>query len=173
MTLLVYANGVLAADTGCTRFGSREQFRKIRQLVTEDKLYTLAYAGEVDAIEAHWQHFLTNRTTIVDKPLNCEGIMVVVPMSEGLMPPNPDHTVASFNCFDTATGGGIPVTSYDFEVVGANSAVVAALAIYNVKPHWTGERIVPSVAEVCRDCDTRFGVDYVDFNRNPMEIHHD
>ena len=66
MTLIVYKNGELAADNGCTRNDSREPSNKIRILRDGDCTITIGYSGNLDAIERQLvQDFKYNPNLVV------------------------------------------------------------------------------------------------------------
>ena len=164
MTLIVYKNGELAADNGCTRNDSREPSRKIRVARVDDYNLTIGYSGSIDAIERHW-HEVTKRiadhtSLIAEYPkMNAAGIAVVAP--DELDEDNPIR-VYTFNCFDHATGNGVWVLeSTNMVCEGADFATCSALAIDHVAPHLTAAQIVKNVAEVNSSVDTRFGVSRV------------
>ena len=161
MTLIVYKNGELAADNGCTRNDSREPARKIRILRAGDCTITIGYSGNLDAIERHWREVVkrieTHKPFLDDYPtMNAAGIAVVAPDE-----PDEDNPISvfTFNCFDQNTGGGVWVREHSNMVCeGADFATCSAMAIDHVAPHMSAAQIVKNVAEVNSSVDTRFGV---------------
>ena len=164
MTLIVYKDGELAADNGCTRNDSREPARKIRILRDGDRTMTIGYSGNLDAVTRHWrevQKRIETRTSfLADYPkMNAAGIAVVAPDN-----PTEDDPIRvfTFNCFDHATGNGVWVLDEANMVCeGADFATCAALAIDHVAPHMSAAQIVKNVAEVNSSVDARFGVSRV------------
>lgn len=164
MTLIVYKNGELAADNGCTRNDSREPAHKIRIMRDGDCTITIGYSGNLDAIERHWRE-LTKRietcTPFLDDypTMNAAGIAVVAPDE-----PDEDNPIRvfTFNCFDQNTGNGVWVLEHTNMVCeGADFATCSALAIDHVAPHMSAAQIVKNVAEVNSSVDARFGVSRV------------
>lgn len=164
MTLIVYKDGELAADNGCTRNDSREPARKIRTARVDDYTLTIGYSGNLDAIERHWRE-VTKRiavhTSLTDEypNMNAAGIAVVAPDE-----PDEDNPIRvyTFNCFDQNTGNGVWVLEHTNMVCeGADFATCSALAIDHVAPHMSAAQIVKNVAEVNSSVDTRFGVSRV------------
>lgn len=164
MTLIVYKNGELAADNGCTRNDSREPSNKIRVLRDGDRTLTIGYSGNLDAITRHWrevQKRIETRTAFLDDypKMNTAGIAVVAPDE-----PTEDDPIRvfTFNCFDQNTGNGVWVLEHTNMVCeGADFATCSALAIDHVAPHLSAAQIVKNVAEVNSSVDTRFGVSRV------------
>lgn len=164
MTLIVYKNGELAADNGCTRNDSRERYSKIRVMRDVDRTLTIGYSGNIDAVTRHWREVvkrIETRTSFIDDypKMNTAGIAVVAPDA-----PTEDDpiTVFSFNCFDHTTGNGAWVLEEANMVCeGADFAVCAALAIDHVAPNLSAAQIIKRVAEVNSSADTRFGVSRV------------
>lgn len=164
MTLIVYKNGELAADNGCTRNDSREPARKIRILRDGDCTITIGYSGNLDAIERHWrevtERIANHKPFLDDYPtMNAAGIAVVAPDE-----PDEDNPIRvfTFNCFDQNTGGGVWVREHSNMVCeGADFATCSAMAIDHVAPHMSAAQIVKNVAEVNSSVDTRFGVSRV------------
>lgn len=153
MTLIVYKDGYLAADTGATRNDSREYFNKIFHRSTKHHDYWVAYAGTIDAIYSHWA-FLNDPDSTEVPVCNSEGIIVRTEHTTG------EVEVFTFCNFEHATGRGvwIPEDTNHLVVQGADSAVSMALAINHVRPEFTAAQIIASVSEVNTACDTRFGV---------------
>lgn len=164
MTLIVYKNGELAADNGCTRNDSREPARKIRILRDVDCTITIGYSGNLDAIERHWREVtgrIANHKPFLDDypTMNAAGIAVVAPDE-----PDEDNPIRvfTFNCFDQNTGNGVWVLENTHMVCeGADFATCSAMAIDHVAPHMSAAQIVKNVAEVNSSVDTRFGVSRV------------
>lgn len=164
MTLIVYKNGELAADNGCTRNDSREPSNKIRVLRDGDRTLTIGYSGNLDAIERHWREVVSrieaHKSFLDDYPkMNAAGIAVVAPDE-----PDEDNPIRvyTFNCFDQNTGNGVWVLeSTNMVCEGADFATCSALAIDHVAPNLTAAQIVKNVAEVNSSVDTRFGVSRV------------
>ena len=159
MTLIVYKDGVLAADCGATRYGSREAASKLRTVKTKNRVYHFGYAGELPSIERHWgiarkliQH---GDRPVVELELNCSGLVVEVDMRSG------EQGVYSFNNFkDNPAKGVLAPERNDFAAEGWESAVISALAIESVTslnaPH-----IIYAVSKINSGCDTKYGVDTI------------
>lgn len=177
MTLIVYKDGELAADKGCTRNDSREMARKIRTYHNGIITVSIGYSGNLDAIERHWREVVrridAGGYTFLDEypDMNAAGVAVVTCNAPELLPfadagdieTDTNNFVFTFNCFDHATGGGVWVREHTRMVCeGADFATCAALAIDHVAPHLTAAKIVYAVARVNSTVDTRFGVDRVD-----------
>lgn len=161
MTLIVYKDGELAADNGCTRNDSREYFRKIRVLRKGDYTLTIGYSGNIDAVTRHWNEVLRRAKNHIslfeDYPtMNAAGIAVLAPDNPTCDDP---IQVFCFNCFDHCTGGGVWVREHSNMVCeGADFATASALAINHVAPSLSAAQIVKAVSEVNSAADTRFGV---------------
>lgn len=162
MTLLVYKDGILAADTGATRNDSRELAHKIFRFANRNHTLFIAYAGELGAIAAHRymiEQQMADGNLRYKEPTpewECRGIAVLRDENTG------KHSVFSFSCFDGSTSRGVWQPEYDNMVTyGWDSAVTSALAINHVCPHYTAWQIIKSVAEINSGCDTLAGVDWV------------
>lgn len=155
MTLLVYKNGVLAANNGATRNGSRERFTKITTFTVGKHAYALAAAGEVDSIVAYreWMNIVRDEREHPPE-LNCSGIIVRTDGNTG------DRTVYTFNCFPHARGRGVwvPEDADSTVIDGADHAVSMALAVDHVRPELEAGAIIRLVSEINVDADCRFGV---------------
>lgn len=178
MSLIIYYNGELAADTGCTRNGSIETFHK---LYTHGGAYSpsvvIGYAGELDAIERHWLAMQRNGFdgTAAMPPLNCAGIAVVCDRDA--------HTVYTFNCHGGTTGEGIWIPARgDAPVVeGDDGAVLAALGVLagleeasrRTTYQFTARDAVVLVADVHNGCALPRPVDYVAFGTERKDYSHD
>lgn len=161
MTLLVYKDGVLAADNGCTRNGSREQYHKIKTVEARNHFYVVAYAGETDSIEAHHQDMMRRAKADLDMTrdypiLGCRGIAVKQDLRTG------DHHVFTFNCFEEARGRGVWCPEHtNFIAEGWDEAVLAATAMVEVAPNLTAPQIIHHVSKVHNSCDVKYGIDWV------------
>ena len=161
MTLIVYKDGELAADRGCTRNDSRECFDKIRVVRKGDSTLTIGYSGNIDAVTRHWREVLkrvqNHKSLYDDYPtMNVAGLAVIAPDK-----PTHDNPIQVFyfNCFDHCTGGGVWVLEESNMVCeGADFATCSALAINHVAPSLSAAQIVKAVSEVNSAADTRFGV---------------
>lgn len=164
MTLIVYKDGELAADNGCTRNDSREYFRKIRVLRKGNSTLTIGYSGNIDAVARHWNEVLkrvqNHKSLFEDYPtMNVAGIAVLAPDE-----PTYDDPIQTFyfNCFAHCTGGGAWVLEESKMVCeGADFAAASAIAINHVAPSLSAAQIVKAVSEVNSAADTRFGVSRV------------
>lgn len=180
MSLIIYYNGELAADTGCTRNGSIETFHKLYTHgdVVASPGIVIGYAGELDAIERHWLAMQCNNfdgTEAIDPPLNCAGIAVVHDAR--------GHTVYTFNCHEGTTGGGIwiPMRGDDPVVEGDDGAVLAALGVLagleeasrRTDYQFTAKDAVALVADVHTGCSLPHPVDYVTFDTERTEYQND
>lgn len=157
MTLIVYKDGVLAADCGATRSNSREYARKLRTVETKNRVYHFGYAGEMPSIERHWERarrlIRQGDRPVVELELNCSGLVVEVDMRSGA------HSVYSFNNFKDNPAKGVLVPERDdFAVEGWDTAVTSALAIESVIP-FDAPAIIYAVSRVNSGCDTKYGVD--------------
>ena len=164
MTLIVYKDGELAADRGCTRNDSRECFDKIRVVRKGNSTLTLGFSGNIDAVTRHWREVQSrverHKSLYDDYPtMNVAGLAVIAPDK-----PTADNPVEVFyfNCFDHCTGGGVWVPEHSNMVCeGADFATCSALAINHVAPHMSAAQIIKAVSEVNSSADTRFGVSCV------------
>lgn len=162
MTLLIYKDGILAADTGCTRNESREVAHKIYAASNSNHKYIIAYAGEMCAIAAHFRELKRRIDNGIDceteyPPMNCEGIVIRRNERTG------EFNVFSFNCFAESTGRGVWCTETANAVfVGWGSAVTSAIAINHVCPHYSAAQIIKYVSDVNSACDIIAGVDWID-----------
>lgn len=164
MTLIVYKDGELAADRGCTRNDSREYFDKIRVLRKGNSTLTIGYSGNIDAVTRHWREVQSrverHKSLYDDYPtMNVAGLAVIAPDK-----PTADNPVEVFyfNCFDHCTGGGVWVQEHSNMICeGADFATCSALAINHVAPSLSAAQIVKAVSEVNSSADTRFGVSCV------------
>lgn len=176
MTLIVYKNGTLAADSGCTRNDSRELAHKIRTHRNGVIAVNIGYSGNLDAIERHWREVVKRIDAggygFLDEypTMNAAGIAVVTCDAPELLPFASEKEIEadlktfvfSFNCFDHATGNGVWVREHSrFACEGADFATASAIAIDHVAPHMSASDIIFAVAEVNSTVDTRFGVDAV------------
>lgn len=157
MTLIVYKDGILAADCGATRSNSREHARKLRTVETKNRVYHFGYAGEMPSIERHWEIarklIQQGDRPVVELELNCSGLMVEVNMR------NSEHSVYSFNNFKDNPAKGVLVPERDdFAVEGWDTAVTSALAIESVT-FFDAPLIVYATSKINSGCDTRYGVD--------------
>lgn len=170
MTLIVYKDGVLAADCGATRDGSREASRKLRTVETKNYVYHFGYAGEIPSIEQHFKKvkdlIARGANPVVDLELNCSGLMVEHDLRRGT------HDVYSFNNFKDNPAKGVLVPEVSgFAVEGWESAVISALAIESVTclnaPH-----IICAVSRVNSGCDTKYGVDAIPVSDGTLLHYH-
>jgi hypothetical protein len=173
MTLIVYKNGELAADSGCTRNDSREFARKIRTHRNGIISVNVGYSGNLDAIERHWREVVKridagNYSFMDEYPaMNAAGIAVVTCNAPELLPFAMPHEIEAdlntyvftFNCFDHATGNGVWVREHSRMVCeGADFATCSAIAIDHVAPHMSASDIIYAVAEVNSSVDTGHGI---------------
>lgn len=173
MTLIVYKNGELAADSGCTRNDSREFARKIRTHRNGIISVNVGYSGNLDAIERHWREVVKridagNYSFMDEYPaMNAAGIAVVTCNAPELLPFAMPHEIEAdlntyvftFNCFDHATGNGVWVREHSHMVCeGADFATCSAIAIDHVAPHMSASDIIYAVAEVNLSVDTGHGI---------------
>lgn len=173
MTLIVYKNGELAADSGCTRNDSREFARKIRTHRNGIISVNVGYSGNLDAIERHWREVVKridagNYSFMDEYPaMNAAGIAVVTCNAPELLPFAMPHEIEAdlntyvftFNCFDHATGNGVWVREHSCMVCeGADFATCSAIAIDHVAPHMAASDIIYAVAEVNSSVDTGHGI---------------
>lgn len=164
MTLIVYKDGELAADRGCTRNDSREYFDKIRVLRKGSSTLTIGYSGNIDAVTRHWREVQSrverHKSLYDDYPtMNAAGLAVIAPDK-----PTHDNPIQVFyfNCFDHCTGGGVWVLEESNMICeGADFATCSALAINHVAPSLSAAQIIKAVSEVNSSADTRFGVSCV------------
>ena len=164
MTLIVYKDGELAADRGCTRNDSREYFDESRVVRKGNSTLTIGYSGNIDAVTRHWREVQSrverHKSLYDDYPtMNVAGLAVIAPDK-----PTADNPVEVFyfNCFDHCTGGGVWVQEHSNMICeGADFATCSALAINHVAPSLSAAQIVKAVSEVNSSADTRFGVSCV------------
>lgn len=155
MTLLIYKDGVLAADRGCTRFESREEFEKI--LIAPDGDVVCAYAGETDAVMRHWA--LCNSpdhdpsTPVAEfPPMNCEGLCVLY---HGDQP-----VIYEFSCWEANTGRGmlVPLAPNRVGYMGNSNAIAMAMGVVQAQPTWSAAMVIREVAEICNAVDIKYGI---------------
>lgn len=167
MTLLVYKDGVLAADRGCTRFDSREEFEKI--FISPDGDAVCAYAGETDAILRHWA--LCNSTDMQTDnpvtelpPMNCEGLCVLY---YGDQP-----EVYEFSCWEANTGRGmlIPLAPNRVGYMGNSNAIAMAMGVVQAQPTWSAAKIIREVAEICNAVDIKYGISTYNIETKQREV---
>lgn len=159
MTLIVYKDGVLAADCGATRDGSREASRKLRTVEAKNYVYHFGYAGEIPSIEQHFKKvkdlIARGANPVVDLELNCSGLMVEHDLRRGT------HDVYSFNNFKDNPAKGVLVPErHAFVVEGWGTAVTSALAIESVT-FFDAPLIIYATSEINSGCDTKYGVDTI------------
>jgi hypothetical protein len=159
MTLIVYKDGVLAADCGATRDGSREASRKLRTVETKNYVYHFGYAGEIPSIEQHFKKvkdlIARGANPVVDLELNCSGLMVEHDLRRGT------HDVYSFNNFKDNPAKGVLVPERStFVAEGWGAAVTSALAIESVT-FFDAPLIIYATSEINSGCDTKYGVDTI------------
>lgn len=176
MTLIVYKDGELAADNGCTRNDSRELAHKIRTHHNGEFTLSIGYSGNLDAIERHWREVVrridAGGYSFMDEypTMNAVGVAVVTTGAPELLPfaseidisADKRNFVFTFNCFDHATGNGVWVREYTRMVCeGADPATISAIAINHVAERLSASQIIYAVSKVNSTVDTRFGVDRV------------
>lgn len=159
MTLIVYKDGVLAADCGATRSNSREAARKLRTVEAKNRVYHFGYAGELPSIERHWEIasglIRQGDRPVVELELNCSGLVVEVDMRSG------EHGVYSFNNFKDNPAKGVLVPEHGrFAAEGWESAVISALAITHVID-FNAAGIIRAVSEINSSCDIMYGIDII------------
>lgn len=167
MTLLVFRDGVLAADTGCTRNDSREVFYKIRRIPKRLRTYFVAYAGDTDAIALH-ETMLREQANYIDPSqlpaMNCKGIVVEQDTATGML------RIYTFNQYEGATGRGVLVPEPRPEVFeGWDSAVTAAQAVAHVTD-LSATSIISVVADINTAVQLPDGVEYVDFKMGEARL---
>lgn len=183
MTLIVYKNGILAADTGCTRNSSRERYHKLSVLRSSNWRMAVAYAGKTDALTKYHRmlvqaiestslgEVIDNMTTapcgMVLDAMDVSGLVVVHSLT------NNSTQVYRFNQFANATGRGVwELVNDTFDCDGADEAVLSAIAVNAARPAWTADRIIKCVAEVNSSCDTKYGIDVYDIKDDVIRTKH-
>lgn len=166
MTLLVLKDGVLAADTGCTRSDSREYYNKIRAFHFADGTdAVIAFGGSTYGIAKCIQS-LQGSDTLVIPQTNLDIIGLGVLRSAG------EISYFSFLCDDSAASGAIQQEDTVHELatqpcltMGADSAWITARAIAYTAPHLSAMAVIRTAAELVSTCDVRHGVTAFDINQ--------
>lgn len=174
MTLLVYKDGQLAADSLCSRNSTIENAgNKIRVFDLETCHLTLACAGQIDAINYLVRYIRRNVKTATDleqlktgqdfKMRVC-GIAVVTYRDRR-------QYKYSFNYYPESTGRGawIDEAHNTFLTEGADEACVAAIAMNHVNKNLTAADIIEKVSELNTDVSVRFGIHTVHTDVYPPE----
>lgn len=161
MTLLVYRNGILAADTGSTRNDSREEFHKIFVADSDEGTLAIAYTGYLHDISAHWKEVLRRLRNGEDVTAGGYPKIYAHGIAVQITPDEAPHRVYTFHC--SGDSGGVWLEEQtNMAIDGADTAVTAAKAIASVLPREPAAGVVRKTAQVNSACDTQYGVDSID-----------
>lgn len=163
MTLLVYKDGLLAADTLCVRNSTIENSgSKIRQFDFKTCHLTLACAGQLDAINYLVRHIRRNVKTEADLQALMDGQDLKMRVCGIAVVAYPDRRQEKYtlNYYPESTGRGawIDETHNTFLAEGADEACVAAIAMNHVDENLTAADIIEKVSELNTDVSIRFGI---------------
>lgn len=194
MTLLAYKDGLLAADTGCSRSNTREGAVKLSLYHDETLPFGpyigVALGGLTNHMSAWSQEFVdmlnasaTPTKTVQDipfwvdrierfqpeQPLSCNGIVVLrrAELSTPLVwwfDSSIDHA--------PHPGRMVPVDPEREPLVlmGHDHGVLAALGYHEAAPRATSAQIIRGVAEVVGVVDVKYGVDTIDFGQTTPKL---
>lgn len=163
MTLLVYKDRLLAADTLCVRNSTIENSgSKIRQFDLQTCHLTLACAGNLDAINFLVRYIRRHIKDEDDLQRLIDGLEFKCKTCGIAVVTYPDRRQEkyTFNYYPESTGRGawIDETHNTFLAEGADEACVAAIAMNHVDENLTAADIIEKVSELNTDVSIRFGI---------------
>lgn len=194
MTLLAYKDGLLAADTGCTRSNTREGAVKL-SLYHDDTLpfgpyIGVALGGLTNHMSAWSQEFVAmlnsaaSQSKVVqdtqfwagrisrfqpEQPLSCNGIVVLRRAEAGTpmvwwFDSSIDHAPHPGRMVE------VDPEREPLVLMGHDHGVLAALGYHEAAPRATSAQIIRGVAQVVSVVDVKYGVDTIDFGQATPQL---